>query len=236
MQLKGQLCKKTTHHVTEFGCAQPQIKSNACSCERGSCEFTWSCLVNQSQTNPAILTAKRRESASTCDRKHIQPEHAADERGQSCQVTSFFQLWWNCCWLKRFLSSSIPRVQALIRSISVQRKKNVVIITGLTSMSSRQPKLTCWEAVVAQERASPLAALQTGEAMRSVGKMQWCLSKQDYKVPVFYCWLFLTPSSSNHDYWCKIKQLLILIHKSYLKVFILDVIWLSWCQIPTRVS
>lgn len=52
-----------------------------------------------------------------------------------------------------------------------------IVITGLRAMSSRQHKLTCWAAVAAQERASPPAALQTGEATHSVGKMRWSIDQ-----------------------------------------------------------
>jgi len=43
--------------------------------------LTWFCLVDQRQSNAAILTANCRESPSTGDAQHVQPEHTAWREG-----------------------------------------------------------------------------------------------------------------------------------------------------------
>lgn len=117
------------------------------------------------------------------------------------------------------------------------QSRNVLFsnFTDWTDSTNQQQahRLTCWAAVVAQERASPPAALRIDGVKRSVGKMHH-ESKSKLQGPVFYCWLiFINPFSSALTSWIKTTQRVIMIHSSHLKVFIPRVRGILWCQIST---
>lgn len=57
--------------------------------------LTWSCLADQSQSNAAVLTAKRWESPATSYTQHIQPQHTAGREGKGALNTDSNGKQWN---------------------------------------------------------------------------------------------------------------------------------------------